>query len=136
MPKSGENEKNNSKLLLELVNCSKCGNAFMRDPEDQDNTVCENCIKLQKRKRNLQLGLFDKVIEQENKMEDSINQMKNQLRMTKGKFNKNFFLNEIKRRSENLKKSIELVEKVEDTDDENYIEEYKKLFDKMKKDFK
>jgi hypothetical protein len=136
MPESNEGENNDSKLLLELVNCSKCGNAFMRDPENKDNTVCENCIKLQKRKRELQLGLFDKVIEQENKMEKSINEMKNQLTMTKGKFNKDFFLKQIKERSENLKKSIELVEKVEETDDEDYIEEYKKLFDKMKKEFK
>lgn len=136
MPESNEGENNDSKLLLELVNCSKCGNAFMRDPENKDNTVCENCIKLQKRKRELQLGLFDKVIEQENKMEKSINEMKNQLTMTKGKFNKNFFLKQIKERSENLKKSIELVEKIEETDDEDYIEEYKKLFDKMKKEFK
>ena len=136
MPESSEGENDDSKLLLELVNCSKCGNAFMRDPEDRENTVCENCIKLQKRKRELQLGLFDKVIEQENKMEHSINEMKNQLTMTKGKFNKDFFLKKIKERSENLKKSIELVEKVEETDDEEYIEEYKKLFDKMKKEFK
>lgn len=136
MPESEERENNDSKLLLELVNCSKCGNAFMREPEDKDNTVCENCIKLQKRKRELQLGLFDKVIEQENKMEKSINEMKNQLTMTKGKFNKDFFLKQIKERSENLKESIELVEKVEETDDEEYIEEYKKLFDKMKKEFK
>ncbi len=136
MPEPRENEKDNSKLLLELVNCSRCGNAFMRDPEDRKNTICENCIKLEKRKRELQLGLFDKVIEVENKMEDSINEMKNQLTMTKGKFNKNYFLNEIKKRSENLKKSIELVEKIEDTNDEEYIEEYKKLFDEMKKDFK
>ncbi|TXT54726.1 MAG: hypothetical protein BAJALOKI1v1_2120006 [Promethearchaeota archaeon] len=127
--------KNKSKLLLELINCSKCGNPFMREPGEEDKTICENCIKLEQRKRELQLGLFDKVIEMENRMEQSINEMKNQLKVARGQFNKDFFLNKIKKRSEALKKSIELVEKIEETNDEKYLEDYKKLFNKMKEEF-
>lgn len=80
------------------------------------------------------LGVFEKVIEVENKMEQSINQMKAQLNVSKGKFNKEFFMNHIKRRADSLKKSIELVEKIEETNDEKYIDEYINLFEKLKKD--
>jgi hypothetical protein len=128
------NQEDDSKLLLELVACSKCGNPFMKSP-DEEEFVCENCIKLDKRKRELQLGVFDKVIEVENKMEDSINEMKNQLTLAKGKFNKDFFFEKIKRRSEALKESIELIEKIEESNDEEYIEKYKSLFEKMKKNY-
>jgi len=133
-----ENENNDgsekSKLLLELVNCSKCGNPFMRKPGEQ-KTICDNCIQLEKRKRELQLGLFDKVLEVENKMEQSINEMKDQLKLARSQFNKEFFLNKIKRRSDALKKSIELVEKIEETNDEKYLDDYKKLFNKMKEEY-
>lgn len=129
------NENNVSKLTLELIPCSRCGNAFFRDPQAEGEVVCENCIKLEQRKRQLQLGVFDKVIEVENAMEESINEMKNQLTVAKGKFNKEFFLNKIKNRSQALNKSIELIEKIEETNDEKYIEEYKALFEEMKKKY-
>ncbi|MEJ2249012.1 MAG: hypothetical protein P8Y70_17175 [Candidatus Lokiarchaeota archaeon] len=125
-------DQDDSKLLLELVACSKCGNPFMKNP-DEDEDICENCIKLDIRKRELQLGVFDKVIEVENKMEDSINEMKNQLTLAKGKFNKEFFIDKIKKRSEALKESIDLIEKIEESNDEEYIEQYKDLFEKMKR---
>ena len=80
------------------------------------------------------LGVFDKVIEVENKMEDSINEMKSVLNVAKGKFNKQFFLKQIKQRAETLKKSIELVEKIEATNDEKFFEEYVSLFEKIKKE--
>jgi hypothetical protein len=80
------------------------------------------------------LGVFDKVIEVENKMEDSINEMKSQLNVAKGTFNKQFFLKQIKRRAEALKKSIELVEKIEETNDEEFIEDYVNLFEKLKRE--
>jgi uncharacterized Zn finger protein (UPF0148 family) len=131
---NNNHESENSKLLLELVNCSKCGNPFMRKPGEK-KTICDNCIKLEKRKRELQLGLFDKVLEVENKMEQSINEMKTQLKVSRSQFNKEFFLHKIKRRSDALKKSIELVEKIEETNDEKYLDDYKKLFNKMKEEY-
>jgi uncharacterized Zn finger protein (UPF0148 family) len=129
-----DSEENDSKLLLELVACSRCGNPYMKSPDDED-IVCENCIKLEKRKRKLQLGVFDKVIEVENKMEASIKEMKDQLTISKSKFNKQFFLDKIKKRSDALRKSIELIEKIEESNDEKYIEEYKDLFEKMKREY-
>jgi len=128
------NENNASKLSLELIACSRCGNPFFRDPKAEGEVVCKNCIKLEKRKRELQIGVFDEVIEVENAMEESIKQMKNQLTVARGKFNKDFFLKKIKNRSDALSKSIELIERIEETNDEKYIEEYKALFEKMKKE--
>ena len=78
------------------------------------------------------LGVFDRVIEVENKMENSINEMKSQLNVAKGTFNKQFFLKQIKRRADTLKKSIELIEKIDDTNDEKFIEDYINLFEKLK----
>ena len=129
-----DSEENDSKLLLELVACSRCGNPFMKNPDDED-IICENCIKLEKHKRQLQLGVFDSVLEVENKMEASINEMKDQLILSKSKFNKQFFLDKIKKRSEALRKSIELIEKIEESNDEEYIEQYKNLFEKMKREY-
>ena len=63
MPDSHNNNSNNSKLFLELIACSKCGNAFMRKPDEADNTVCENCVKLDERKRELEIGVFNNLIE-------------------------------------------------------------------------
>ncbi|MBD3197079.1 MAG: hypothetical protein GF317_18640 [Candidatus Lokiarchaeota archaeon] len=133
MTDQNDNSTGKDKLLLELVPCEKCGNPFMKKPDDND-LICDNCIELEKRKRKLQIGVFEKVIEVENQMEASINEMKSQLTLAKGKFNKQFFLDKIKKRSDTLKKSIELVEKIEETDDEKYIEEYKKLYEKLKKE--
>jgi len=135
MTNSESNENDKSKLSLELIPCSRCGNPFFRNPQAEGEIVCENCIKLEERKRQLQLGVFDKVIEVENAMEESINEMKNQLTVSRGKFNKEFFLSKIKNRSQALSKSIELIEKIEETNDEKYIEEYKALFEKMKKKY-
>ena len=45
------------------------------------------------------------------------------------------FLNEIKKRAEVLNKSIELIEKIEATNEEKYIDDYKKLFEKIKKEY-
>ncbi|MFX1445095.1 MAG: hypothetical protein ACFFHV_16905 [Promethearchaeota archaeon] len=127
----------NSNFVLELKPCERCGNPFMvkiGEHKPDQEIVCDNCIKLEQRKKELMLGVFDKVIEVENKMEDSINEMKSQLNVTKGTFNKQFFLNQIKRRAETLSKSIELVEKIEKTNDEKFIEEYVSMFEKIKKE--
>ena len=122
--------------VLELKPCSRCGNPFLvNKDEDLKTIVCENCIKLEQRKRELQLGVFDKVIEVENKMEASINEMKNALTLSKGTFNKQFYMDKIKKRAEALWKSIELIEKIEETKEEKYIDEYKDMFEKLKTDY-
>ncbi|MHA1291973.1 MAG: hypothetical protein ACTSQJ_04825 [Promethearchaeota archaeon] len=123
--------------VLELVACSRCGNPFMRDKKQKADAelVCENCIKLEQRKRELQISVMENIVEVENKMEDSVNEMKDQLKITRGKFNKQFFLEKIKRRAYALTKSIELIEKIEETNNEDYIEEYKKLFNRMKSEY-
>ena len=127
-------ENNNpSKLIVELKSCSMCGNAFMTKKGDNPaELVCDNCVMLEQRKRELQIGVLENVIEVENKMEDSINEMKNQLKMHRAGFNKQFFLDEIKRRTQSLMKSIELIEQIEDSNDEKFLDEYKDLFNKMK----
>lgn len=133
-PENNPNEKK-SKLRVKLVTCERCGNAYMKDmTSNPDDMVCDNCKKLAKRKKELQIEVMDSVIDVENKMESSIREMKDQLTLTKGKFNKDFFMNKIKRRASALSKSIELLEKIEDTQDEEYFEEYEDLFKKMKKD--
>ncbi len=131
---SDPNDKD-SKLLLKLTPCTRCGNPFMINKgDDPSEFICDNCIKLKKRKRELQIGVLNHVIESENKMGASVNEMMNQLTITRGTFNKEFFLENIKRRAQALNKSIELIEKIEETNDDNYIDEYKDLFQKMKKD--
>lgn len=133
------NEKN-GKLDVSFVKCSRCGNPFFLDEnslmhrEGVEEQVCDNCIKLEKRKRALELDLFESVVEIENKMEKSINEMKNQLNVSRSTFNKQFFLDKIKKRSELMSRSLELIEKIEETNDEKYIDEYKKLFERMKKE--
>ncbi|MFX1256914.1 MAG: hypothetical protein ACFFAN_03575 [Promethearchaeota archaeon] len=120
--------------VLELKPCSRCSNPFMVEKSDNLNElICENCIKLEQRKRELQIGVFTEVIEVENKMENSIKEMTNSLKVSKGKFNKEFYLEKIKKRAKVLLKSIELVEKIEETNDEKYIDEYKILFEEMKR---
>jgi len=129
--------ENKTNFVLELRPCNRCGNAFMvkkGEIKPDHELVCNNCIKLEERKKTLMLGVFDKVIEIESKMEDSINEMKSQLNVAKGKFNKQFFLKQIKQRAETLKKSIELVEKIEETNDEKFIDEYVNLFENIKKE--
>ena len=132
MPSHDDDESN---FVLELKPCDRCGNPFMvkvGELKPDQEIVCDNCIKLEKRKKTLMLGVFDRVIEVENKMENSINEMKSQLNVAKGTFNKQFFLKQIKRRADTLKKSIELIEKIEDTNDEKFIEDYINLFEKLK----
>ena len=129
-------KKNNKKLNIEFVVCSKCGNPFFNSKKGQNLTelICDNCIKLDQRKRDLQIGVFNKVIEVENQMEDSIREMTNSLSISKGQFNKQFFLDKIKKRAEILTKSIELIEKIEETNDEKYINDYLDLFEKIKEE--
>ena len=66
---------------------------------------------------------------------DNWDEMKNSLTVSKGTFNKEFYLEKIKKRAETLWKSIELIEKIEDTNDEEYLDKYKDLFEKLKNEY-
>jgi len=123
------------KLDLKLVPCARCNNPFLIQRKGLDPTkeiVCDNCIKLEQSKRKLQISVMENVIEVENEMEKSMVFMKNKLSETQSTFNKEYFLEKIKNRAKLLTKSIELLEKIEDTKDEKYIKEYMDLFEKMK----
>ena len=128
-----ENEKK-SNLLGELVVCSRCRNPFMGKPMEGQELVCDNCIKLEVRKKELELGVLDNVIESNKQMDKCIIKMKDSLSVEEQKFSKQDFLNSIKKRAQTLTKSIDLLEKIDETQDEAYIEEYKKMFLDMRKE--
>ncbi len=117
------NNDNKGSLLGELKACSNCNNAFMAKPGE---TVCSNCIALEKRKKELSRG----VNEWKEELEGSIKEMKHQIEQIQSK--KEMFLQRIKNRSSLVKESIELLKKIDETQDEKYIDEYKALFEKMK----
>ena len=137
--KMPENDKKNS-LLGELVVCSRCNNPFMGNPIEGQELVCDNCIKLEQRKNELELGVLENVIESNKQMETCIIKMKNNLTedkdssisLEKRKFSKQDYLTNIKRMAKTLTKSIELLEKIDETQDEDYIDEYKSLFEKIR----
>ncbi len=126
-------DSNDNKFVLELVPCSRCGNPFMK-PKGKKATeelVCDNCIKLEKRKKQL----TDSVIDVQKDIESSIKDFKNQLRMAKSQKTKEIFFDKIKERSKLLSRSVELLKKIDETNDEKYIEEYKKLFERLKQEY-
>ena len=132
---------NADKLVLELVVCDRCKNPFMmqkgeklKKQENNEEIVCENCIKLEKRKKQLELGVIDKVIESHKEIEASIMEVKEKIDVSKATFNKKQFLEEIKKKSQTLTKSIDLLQKIDETNEEKFIEEYKKLFENLKKE--
>jgi len=134
-------DSNADKLLLELVACDRCKNPFMmkkgeklRKQENNEEIVCENCIKLEERKKQLELGVINNVIESHKEIEASILEIKDKIDISKTEFNKQLFLERIKKRSQALTKSIELLQKIDESHDEKYIENYKKLFEKLKED--
>lgn len=128
MPDSDEN-----KLIVKLIKCSRCGNPFMikKGEVKTGELICDNCIKLEQRKRQLS----DSILESQKKIEISIEEIKNQLKLTKSHYRKEFYKDKIKSRSEALTKSVELLQKIKDTNDEKYIDEYKKLFEKLKESY-
>ena len=123
-------DSNDNKLIVKLVACSRCGNAFMTDDvkRESKNLVCDNCIKLEQRKKSLS----DSVMESQKETETNIKEFKTQLRSAKSQQIKQLYFDKIKEESDYLSKSIELLKKIEETNDEKYIEEYKKLFEKLK----
>jgi len=126
-------ESNDNKLIVALVKCSRCGNPFMikKGQKRTGNLICDNCIKLEQRKKQL----ADSVKESQKEIENSIKGYKSSLRVAKSQQIKQIYFEKLKKTSEVLTKSVELLKKIEETNDEKYIEEYKKLFDKMKKDY-
>jgi hypothetical protein len=128
-----ENEKK-SNLLGELVVCSRCKNPFMGKPIEGQELVCDNCIKLEERKKELELGVLDNVIESNKQMDKCIIKMKDCLSVEEKQYSKQDYLNSIKKRAQTLTKSIDLLEKIDETQDEAYIEEYKKMFLDMRKE--
>lgn len=128
MPDSKDN-----KLIVKLVQCSRCGNAFMiqkGQPKTED-LVCDNCLKLEERKKRLSHS----VEESQKQMEVNIKDYKNQLRTAKSQQIKQLYFEKIKEQSSALSKSVELLKKIQETNDEKYIEEYKRLFEKMKEEY-
>lgn len=130
-------DSNADKLVLELVACDRCKNPFMmqkgeklRKQENNEEIVCENCIKLEQRKKNL----VSSVVESQKEIKTSIKEYEHQLELEKLHENKKIYYEIIKNQSEILTKSVELLKKIEETNDEKYIEEYKKLFEKLKKE--
>lgn len=134
-------DSNADKLLLELVACVRCKNPFMmkkgeklKKQGNHEEIVCENCIKLEERKRQLELGVLNNVIESHKEIEASIMEVKEKIQIPKSQFNKQEFLERIKKKSLSLTKSIELLQKIDESNDEKFIDEYKKLFEKMKQE--
>ncbi|MFX1365303.1 MAG: hypothetical protein ACFFCE_18670 [Promethearchaeota archaeon] len=128
-------DSNADKLVLELVACDRCKNAFMmnkgeklRKQQQNEEIVCENCIKLEQRKKHL----ASSVRESQNESKNSIKEYENQIESSNSQDTKKLYLEKIKKQSEFLTKSIELLKKIEETNDEKYIEEYKQLFEQLK----
>ena len=127
-------DSNADKLLLELAACSRCKNPFMmnkgeklRKQENNEEIVCDNCIKLEERKKQLELGVIENVIESHKEIEASILEVKDKIDLSKTKFNKQQFLERIKRRSQALTKSIELLQRIDESNEEVTVE----LFEAM-----
>ena len=128
MPDSEDN-----KLIVKLVSCTRCGNAFMiqKGQKKSEELVCDNCLKLEERKR----VLSESVEESQREYERNIKEFKSQLRNAKSQQIKKLYFDKIKERSAALTSSVELLKKIRETNDEKYIEEYKKLFEKMKEEY-
>ncbi|MBY8989977.1 MAG: hypothetical protein KGD58_04405 [Candidatus Lokiarchaeota archaeon] len=130
-------DTNADKLVLELVACDRCKNPFMmqkgeklRKQEKNEEIVCENCIKLEQRK----IQLASSVAKSQEEIRTSIKDYEQQLGLEESQEKKNIFYEKIKKQSEILTKSVELLKKIEQTNQEKYIDEYKKLFEKLKKE--
>jgi len=126
-------DSNEDKLVVALVACSRCGNAFMikKGQKKTDDLICENCIQLEQRKKQL----TDSVKESQKEIESSIKAYKNSLRVAKSQQIKQIYFDKIKKTSNILNKSVDLLKKIKETNDEKYIEEFKKLFEELKKDY-
>jgi len=125
-------DSNDKKFVLELVPCSRCGNPFMKPKgiKASEELICDNCIKLELRKNKL----TESVKDVQKDIESSIKGFKNNLRLAKSQKTKEMYFDKIKIRSKLLSRSVELLKKIAETNDEKYIEEYKKLYERLKQD--
>ncbi len=123
----------NDKLIVALVECSRCRNPFMikKGQKKSGKLICDNCIKLEQRKKQL----ADSVIESQKDLENSIKGYKSSLRVAKSQQIKQLYFDKLKKTSTVLNNSVELLKKIEETNDGKYIEQYKKLFEKLKKEY-
>jgi hypothetical protein len=133
---------NSDKLVLELVACDRCKNPFMmnkgdklRKQKNHEEIICDNCIKLEERKRKLELGVIDNVIKSQKEIEASILEVKDKIDISKAQFNKQQFLEKIKKKAQALTKSVELLQKIDESNEEKFIDEYKRLFDKLREKY-
>ncbi len=126
-------DTNDNKLIVELITCSRCGNPFMikKGQNKLGEIICDNCIKLAQRKKQL----TDSVLQSQKEIENSIKNFKTSLRLAKSQQIKQKYFDKIKQTSEVLSRSIELLNKIEETKDEKYIDEYKTLFEQMKEEY-
>ncbi len=126
-------DTNENKLVVALVACSRCGNAFMikKGQKKTDDLVCDNCIRLEQLKKKL----TESVKESQKEIESSIKGYKNSLRIAKSQKIKQIYFDKIKKTSNTLNNSVDLLKKIEETNDEKYIEEFKKIFEEMKKEY-
>lgn len=85
---------------------------------------------------NQNKGKFNQhpVEQSQKEIRTSIKEYEHQLGLEKSQDKKNIFYEKIKKQSELLTKSVELLKKIEQTNEEKYIEEYKKLFEKLKRE--
>ena len=116
---------NKGSLLGELRGCDRCKNPFMAMPGE---SICPNCIELERRKEELSQG----VNEWKDELVGSIKDMEQEVVAIQSKKQK--FLDKIKYRTTLVNKSIDLLKKIEETKDEKYIDEYMALFEQMKKE--
>jgi hypothetical protein len=130
-------DSNADKLLLELVACERCKNAFMmqkgekfKKEQHNEEIVCGNCLKLERRK----IKLASSVLESQKNIKNAIKEYENQLESAKSQEIKKIYYEKIKKQSEILTKSVDLLKKIRETNDEKYIDEYKELFEKLKKE--
>lgn len=126
---------------MELISCDRCKNPFMmkrdeklKKQQDNEEIVCENCIKLEERKKQLELGVLNRVIESQKEIEASIKEIKEEYDTSRPLFNKQLYLEKIKKKAISLTKSIELLQKIDESKEEKFIDDYKKLFEKMKQE--
>ena len=125
-------DSNNNKFVLKLVPCVRCGNPFMvkSDQPKSGEIICDNCIRLEQRKKQL----ASSVIESQKEIKTSIKEYESKLELEESVEKKKEFYEKIKKQSEILTKSIDLLKRIEETNDEKYIEEYKQLFEKLNRE--
>jgi len=112
---------------LKLTPCKNCGNPFFRD-ENNPSEICKNCIKLEeRRKRTAPLR------KKQDEMRKAIEEMKFELIKTRSELRKKEIKQKIQNKSDLLTKSVELLQKYEETGDESFIDEYQRIFEQLKK---